>query len=188
MKTTKRALEFPKPPGKRVKESTLHVFTDGSCPGNHQLNMNKRKAGWAVCFTGGLETFDVSDKIDEPASRTNNIAEMMGLRGALRVISKESLCDRFEAIEIHTDNDYSRKCITVWGPSWKANGWRKRSPGKIKNLELIRETYELLKGMPKVNINWTKGHSKDGSFFAIWNGKADAAAKEAAASLKIKSK
>ena len=42
-----------------------------------------------------------------------------------------------EGCEIHSDSEFWMKVLTEWAPTWKANGWVKKS-GPIKNLELVQ--------------------------------------------------
>ena len=50
---------------------------------------------------------------------------------------------------------------------WEANGWR-RSDGEVKNVDLVREAYELKQARPGVEIRWQKGHAG-----TTWNEYAD---------------
>ena len=60
--------------------------------------------------------------------------------------------------EIHTDSEFWVNVITKWAPSWKRNGWRKKTgTGEIKNLDLVQELYELYE-THDVELIWTRGH------------------------------
>lgn len=61
-----------------------------------------------------------------------------------------------EGCEIHSDSEFWINVLTKWAPTWKANGWTKKS-GPIKNLELVQELYELYT-MHDVKIVWVRGH------------------------------
>lgn len=61
-----------------------------------------------------------------------------------------------EGCEIHTDSEFWVNVLTKWAPKWQANGWTKKS-GEIKNLDLVREAYQLYTSNP-VQLVWTRGH------------------------------
>lgn len=61
-----------------------------------------------------------------------------------------------EKCEIHTDSRFWLDTLTKWAPVWEANEWKKGS-GKIKNLDIVQELYELYeKG--NVRLVWVHGH------------------------------
>lgn len=61
-----------------------------------------------------------------------------------------------EGCEIHTDSEFWINVLEKWAPGWEANGWTKKS-GPIKNLDLVKELYELYKTY-SVKLVWEKGH------------------------------
>ena len=58
--------------------------------------------------------------------------------------------------EIHSDSEFWINVLTKWAGSWKKNGWKKKT-GEIKNLELVKELYELYEANP-VKLIWVRGH------------------------------
>lgn len=58
--------------------------------------------------------------------------------------------------EIHTDSEFWVNVLTKWAPAWKRNGWKKKS-GEIKNLDLVKQLYELYRER-SVQLIWTRGH------------------------------
>ena len=61
-----------------------------------------------------------------------------------------------EGCEIHTDSEFWINVLTKWASSWKAKGWKKAN-GKIANLELVKEAFELYNTYP-IKLIWTRGH------------------------------
>lgn len=61
-----------------------------------------------------------------------------------------------EGCEIHSDSEFWINVLTKWAPTWKANGWVKKS-GPIKNLDLVKELYDLYESHD-VKIMWVRGH------------------------------
>ena len=58
--------------------------------------------------------------------------------------------------EIHSDSEFWINVLMKWANSWKKNGWKKKT-GEIKNLELVKELYELYEANP-VKLIWVRGH------------------------------
>lgn len=61
-----------------------------------------------------------------------------------------------EGCEIHSDSEFWINVLTKWADGWRANGWTKKN-GEIKNLEMVKELYELYHRYP-VTLIWEKGH------------------------------
>jgi ribonuclease HI len=61
-----------------------------------------------------------------------------------------------EECQIYSDSEFWINVITRWGGSWKANGWKKKS-GEIKNLDIVKEVYELYENS-KARLVWVRGH------------------------------
>jgi ribonuclease HI len=64
-----------------------------------------------------------------------------------------------EPCEIYTDSEFWINVITKWGPTWQANGWRKKS-GDIKNLDIVQEALPLYQ-QSKAKLIWVRGHNND---------------------------
>lgn len=62
-----------------------------------------------------------------------------------------------EGCEIHSDSEFWINVLTKWASGWEAKGWKK-AKGEIKNLDLVRELYELYNKYP-VKLVWEKGHN-----------------------------
>ena len=158
----------------------IHIFTDGSCSGNNQKDMSKRRAGWATVFMGDHAHLSTSGKLDASTSLiTNNVAELTAIQTALRIVKEQHFTRDGHTVHLHTDSDYSKNCLRRDAPRWQRNGWKRRD-GPIKNLDLIKSCYGLLKELgPKMTVSWTKAHTGGGSFEAKGNALADAEANKA---------
>lgn len=133
------------------------VFTDGSSEGN------PGPGGWgAVLVVDGqvvMEEFGAEDHT------TNNRMELRAMIAGLEMVPGDTVVD------VYTDSELIVNIITKWAEGWKANGWKKKSPGPIANLELVKQAYELARARPLVNIKWIKAHSGN-----RWNEYADSLA------------
>lgn len=61
-----------------------------------------------------------------------------------------------EGCEIHSDSEFWINVLTKWADGWAMKGWRK-STGEIKNLDLVKELYQLYHAYP-VKLVWVRGH------------------------------
>ena len=116
-----------------------HFYTDGSASPNPG--------------PGGFAVIDLDAKkpvaLGKEANSTNIRMEAMALIAAYKIAEAGD--------EIKTDSEFWVNVVTKWAPTWKANGWTKKT-GPIKNLELVQELFALYESKPDVNLNWTRGH------------------------------
>lgn len=134
------------------------LWTDGSA------NPNPGRGGFAVLEKiGGRAVPVVMGKSDYTTSVR---MEGRALIEAMKYIGGEQC-------KIFTDSRFWINVLKKWAPMWELFGWQKRSPGAIKNLDLVQEAYQLYK-QGNVTLKWVKGHA--GSRF---NNLADKYAKRA---------
>ena len=121
------------------------VFTDGASEGN------PGPGGWgAVLVVDGQVIAE--DYGSEPHT-TNNRMELVAMIAGLKMIPGETPTD------VYTDSQLVVNILTQWAAGWKAKGWKKKSPGPIANLELVKEAFALAQARPDVDIRWIKAHS-----------------------------
>lgn len=133
------------------------VFTDGASEGN------PGPGGWGALLV--VDDQMVSQDYGSEAHTTNNRMELTAMIAGLRMVPADS------PVDIYTDSQLVVNIITKWAADWKEKGWKKKSPGPIANLELVREAYALARARPKANIQWIKAHMGN-----RWNEYADALA------------
>ena len=61
---------------------------------------------------------------------------------------------------IYTDSRFWMDVLMKWAPMWEMQGWKK-TKGKIMNLDIVKELYELYMKNP-VKLVWVKGHAEVG--------------------------
>ncbi len=121
------------------------VFTDGASEGN------PGPGGWgAVLVVDGQV---VARDYGSDAHTTNNRMELRAMIAGLEMLPPDTPTD------VYTDSQLIVNILTKWAPGWKANGWKKKSPGPVANLELVKKAYELTRAKPNANIRWIKSHS-----------------------------
>lgn len=130
------------------------VFTDGSCSGN------PGPGGWGAVYV--MDGRVLAQEWGAAPQTTNNRMEFTAMIEGLRFLGPS------EAMDVYTDSALVVNTLTQWAKGWERNGWRRRD-GEVKNLDLVREAYELVKERPLARITWIRAH--DGS---RWNEYADA--------------
>ena len=120
----------------------MRVFwTDGSA------NPNPGLGGFAVIEEIDGRGVPVSLGREKPS--TNIRME------ARAIISAMKLADGAPC-EIHTDSEFWINVMTKWVRTWEYNGWKKKS-GPIKNLELVKEMWQLYR-IGNIKLIWVRGH------------------------------
>lgn len=118
------------------------LWTDGSA------KPNPGHGGWAV----------IDAKTKQPVKTgadrytTNIRMEATAIKEAIKYAATKN-----EPVEIHTDSEFWINVLEKWAPTWKRNNWTKRT-GKIKNLDLVKELYQLYQDND-VTLIWEKGHA-----------------------------
>ncbi|NDB83903.1 MAG: reverse transcriptase-like protein [Alphaproteobacteria bacterium] len=165
------------------KETIMHVFTDGACPGNGKRNANAAWGCLLVSDDGYIVLERLSGAIPLSETQTNQRAELTALLRGLELAEKQlSRITDLKKVQIWSDSEYSINCASVWGPKWKSKGWTKQG-GEIQHLDLIRVLVEktLLLGF-KIEYRWLKGHKGGESQYAfpwMFNHQVDALANSA---------
>lgn len=87
--------------------------------------------------------------LDSEPNTTNIRMEGLAMIAAIKYAGHEGC-------EIHSDSEFWINVLTKWADTWAKNGWRKSS-GEIKNLDIVKELYELYHTYP-VRLIWVRGH------------------------------
>ena len=94
---------------------------------------------------------------------TNNSMELTAILYALNHIEIEEAS--FTKPIIYSDSAYCVNLINDWMYSWERNGWKRPKNQEVKNLNLIKQIFELA---DLAEIRKVKGHSSN-----KWNEYAD---------------
>lgn len=66
---------------------------------------------------------------------------------------------------IHTDSNYSIKCLTEWFHNWEKNNWRSSSGKPVENRDLVEPILARIREREmcraKTDFKWIKGHGSD---------------------------
>ena len=165
------------------KETIMHIFTDGACPNNGKRNANAAWGCLLVSDDGYIVLDRLSGAIPLTESQTNQRAELTALLRGLELAEKQfGRLNDVKKVQIWSDSEYSINCASVWGPRWKAKGWKKQG-GDIQHLDLIRKLVEKTLELGfKIEYRWLKGHKGGESQHAfpwMFNHQVDALANSA---------
>jgi ribonuclease HI len=127
----------------------IHIFTDGSCINNGKKNSR----GGIGIFFGDNDSRNISQELNCDKI-TNQVAELTAISTALDIIKGYN-----DIVYIYTDSSYCINIFVNWIKSWEKNNWKKKD-GEIKNLELIKEINDKLKGLTVI-FKHVKSHCKE---------------------------
>ena len=113
-------------------------YTDGSAKGN---GTSKSSGGY------GIVEIDENNNIlweyqDVKAPTTNNEMELMAILTALKHIDNSGEVGFLKPI-IYSDSAYCVNLINDWMYKWEQNGWKRPKNQEVKNLEIIKQIFEL---------------------------------------------
>lgn len=135
-----------------------HIFTDGACTNNGKRNANAAWGLVVVADKGYTVLYTDSGAIPKSEPQTNQRAELQGLLKGLRQAKR--IQEHYPGLTtIWSDSQYAINCASVWGPKWKANGWKKQG-GPIQHFDLIRDlVIETAEMSHRVSYRWLKAHT-----------------------------
>ena len=150
------------------KERLLHIFTDGACTNNGR---NNASAAWGALLVSDdgyivLDRYSGAIPLTEP--QTNQRAELTALlKGVELAESQLRQQNGITKIQIWSDSQYSINCASVWGLTWRKNGWKKQG-GPIQHLDIIRTLVEKTIQLGfTIEYKWLKGHKGGESQYAF---------------------
>jgi len=129
------------------------VFTDGACTNNGK---SKARAAWAVWFPDHA-SISVADFVPAEENQTNQRAELTAIRNAVKIVDKNFSSDT--DLQIFTDSQYSKDCLTKWLPAWVANGWKTKQGKEVCHRDLIEETSNILSMFKSYLITHVEAHT-----------------------------
>jgi len=115
-------------------------YTDGSC------SPNPGPGGFAVIKN--MQPLIVGHDITSTNIRMEGCALIAAMKDA-----------NGEECQIYTDSEFWINVITKWAPGWAEKGWKKKG-GEIKNLDLVKDAYEIY-GKSNATLTWVRGHEGD---------------------------
>ena len=124
-------------------------YTDGSTKNNGYSNSS-----------GGYGVIEVKDDTiiytfqDFKSPTTNNEMELMAILHVFKKLKNEE--QEFIKPIIYSDSAYCVNIINTWMYNWEQNNWMRPHNQEIKNLEIIKQIYNL---KDYAIVKKVKGHS-----------------------------
>lgn len=113
----------------------FYYYTDGSCKSNGNPNS---AGGWGIVKVDEFNNI-LWEQQGTKAPTTNNEMELIAILTALKYIKEKEEADCI----IYSDSAYCVNLINYWMYNWKDNGWKRPKNQEVKNLEIIKEIYDL---------------------------------------------
>lgn len=135
-------------------------YTDGSATGNGTENSI---GGFGIVEVDENNNILWQYQENNLKYETNNSMELTAILYALNHIEVEEAS--FTKPIIYSDSAYCVNLINDWMYSWERNGWKRPKNQEVKNLNLIKQIFELAN---LAEIRKVKGHSDN-----KWNEYAD---------------
>lgn len=135
-------------------------YTDGSATGNGTENS---VGGFGIVEVDENNNILWEYQENNLKYETNNSMELTAILYALNHIEVEEAS--FTKPIIYSDSAYCVNLINDWMYSWERNGWKRPKNQEVKNLNLIKQIFELA---DLAEIRKVKGHSDN-----KWNEYAD---------------
>lgn len=130
------------------KHKILKIYTDGSA------HPNPGPGGFGVVITENETVINAYQ--EQKDYTTNNEMELQAILWVMKNYGNE-----FAAPDVYADSAYAINCLSKWMFNWASNGWVKSDGGKLENLEIIKEFYDLYQQGYRINLIKIKGHSGD---------------------------
>lgn len=148
-----------------AEETITHIYSDGSCQHNGKPNA---KAGVGVYF-GPSDVRNISEPLLEKPS--NQRAELTAILRAYQVIEKHEMGG--QRIIVHTDSEYSIKCLTRYIKNWLRNGWMTASRKPVRHRDLIEMLHYYGNKFPNVVLQHIRAHTGKTDSHSLGNEAAD---------------
>ena len=139
------------------------VFTDGACGSNGKKGA---RAAWGVWFPDHKE-FSDAQVVPADQQQTNQRAELMAISQAVQIIEKNFPYET--DINILTDSDYSKNCLTTWLPSWLSNNWKTKANKDVCHRDLIEDTSTRLSKFNSFVIIHVDAHTGGSDYNSVNN-------------------
>jgi len=134
-------------------EDIVSVYCDGSTFGNGK----KESCGGIGVWFGPNDKRNISEPFTIDLA-TNQRTEIYAMLRTLKILEEET---NKHVFHIYTDSMYVINCLTKWMQKWEKNKWLRSDGSAVKNLELLKQTWEVYKkNENKYKIIHVRSHTK----------------------------
>ena len=122
-------------------------YTDGACSGN------PGPGGYGVVCLANKEI--LYSESYQTENTTNNRMELEAIIHVFELLEAE---DKFDSVIIYSDSRYCVNMINTWIWGWAASAWTNSKGQEIKNLDLVKKIFGLIRKHPEVEMVHIDGH------------------------------
>ena len=153
-----------------INKDKFILYTDGACSHN---GGPKARSSIGIHFSekNPIKISDISEKIISDF-HSNNVAELKAIKKSFELM-KDNNVDI--PIQLYTDSSYCRLILIEWYEKWIRLDKLK---GK-KNIDIIKETYDIYKTFNNIEIIYVRAHSNKNDEHSYGNRIADQLARDA---------
>lgn len=124
-------------------------YTDGACSGNPGAG------GYGVICLDENDILYSASYHNE--NTTNNRMELEAIIHVLDILEINN--NPYNSVIIYSDSSYCVNMLNNWIWNWSNNDWKNSKGQEIKNIDLVKKIFELLKKHPEVEMVHVDGHS-----------------------------
>lgn len=132
----------------------VRVFTDGGCINNGKKGARASYAFWIPEHTSISDAKRVPD--DQP--QTNNRGELLGILEGIKSVQTNLAASEID-LQIYTDSQYSKNCLTIWIQGWIQRGWKTADGKDVSNRDLIEDASMRLTKFKSYTISYVAAHT-----------------------------
>lgn len=132
----------------------VRVFTDGGCTNNGKKGARASYAFWIPEHSKFSDAQRVSD--DQP--QTNNRGELLGILEGIKSVQSNFPASEID-LEIYTDSQYSKNCLTTWIQGWIQRGWKTADGKDVSNRDLIEDASMRLTKFKSYKLSYVPAHT-----------------------------
>jgi ribonuclease HI len=152
------------------------IFTDGSAIRDKKYQITG--LGWAfVIFKDKVQISSGCGSLHDFTVGTNQQTELYAIEQSLIEIVDKFKPGDFDTVNIYTDSEYSKQCVTVWYLNWITNGWKTAKKQPVKHKVLIENIVDKLTALKQDNISanviHVKAHTDRTDYISAGNREAD---------------
>lgn len=153
-----------------INKDKFILYTDGACSHNGDP---KARSSIGIHFSekNPIKIPDISEKIISDF-HSNNVAELKAIKKSFELMKNNNVNI---PIQLYTDSCYCRLILIEWYEKWIRLDKLK---GK-KNIDIIKETYDIYKTFDNIDIIYVRAHSNKNDEHSYGNRVADQLARDA---------
>jgi ribonuclease HI len=132
----------------------VRVFTDGGCTNNGKKGARASYAFWLPEHT----TLSNAQRVPDDQPQTNNRGELLAILEGIKCVQTNLAASEID-LQIYTDSQYSKNCLTTWIQGWIQRGWKTADGKDVSNRDLIEDASMRLTKFKSYMISYVAAHT-----------------------------